>query len=962
MKHFNSKKIFAAVFAAVFCVNAFARWGAPDPMFPYEVIKAFDYKQSNWMSKLPANTPLNKVAMVSSHDAGLNEDVYPYPTCGFSTQYHTIYEQLSFGVRFFDLRVKFSKGAFWTCHQATKGIVAYGMSMANIFDDAVKFLKEKDSKDETIIFELSHWQSKEEMKSALNVILNNPEWSGKLFKDESNSEQPPILNEVTLNQVRGKIIIIVAAMNPSSEEPVNALDHELAKEGFTPAKGIWRFGAIADGDPSKSKYGYFRLYDSYSDAKSYDYMRDDQARKFNSFVNDYNQKTDSFLYCWQLTAKGEPINLYARKCNPHLDTELNTVVHDTGHYPNLVNLDYIDNRICNVVINLNLALIDKDAVSYIEPRHDNTQIEDRKYVKQYTELKGEYNDVCRLTNGWYVIDGNVEMKKGAIAMGESVNILLKDNCTLKITGDGVPGIRADNIHNYLKIYAQSSNEATMGKMIVSASYHNAAIGGSEDKNGNNIYIFGGNIEAYGGEGAAAIGGGYAGSGETILIYGGIVRAKSFKDGAAIGGGTYNGGGADGRDINIYGGKVFADASDRSTTAAGIGGGWGGNGEDITIAGGYVEAKGTVHGAGIGGGACWKDHGGNGELIRIQGGEVHAEGGSAIGGGKDRDGKDIEISGGLVYATAITDSYAAAIGGGHGGSAHDIEVSGGHLIITGSKSGAGIGGGCKNGGGADATDISISGGTIEITNINNAYSIGAASGGTTRNLRITGGTICAHSGYGVAYATNANGVHVLEVPVPECGSDNTPVRLEGVPSYGNKDMLAKGDKAYIWLPSGSYTFSTERHMYLADVRDFYPYPSKVDVYVVSSSHDVVVGSAGYATLYSDKKLIVPENVQVYAYTIKTGTGELVPVAIGKDAILPANQGYVVRAKEGTYHFFESGSTPMAVESVLKGVLQDTPVSEFCPGQEKYGLANKDGKTAFYRYNGTTVKAGKAYLVK
>lgn len=924
MKNFNHRRVIAALIAVAFCLNASARWGYPNPMFPRDIPKAWNYDQCNYMTEIPAYTPLNKIAMVASHDAGMNEESYPYPTCAFSTQYATIYQQLNSGVRFLDLRVKKSQGAFWAYHG-----IAYGMSLKNMLDDVVRFLD--DNPKETVLVELSHWQNEAEMVEAIGTILSNSKWTEKMFKDEPDSPLPQILNEVKLGQVRQKMIIIIDAPNPASEEPENALDHKLAtKYGYTPEKGIWRFGALASN--SKGKYGYFRLYDSYSNSSVFGDMVKDQKNKYHNYLVNNSKTIDSFLYCYQLTynpGSGRflefSVGENAKKCNPYLDRELNNLVLDeNGVYPNIVNLDYIDGRICNIVINQNLALLNIPAISYLNTTFsskDNTVVEEYQFCKAYTKLTSESNNRRDLYNGWYVVEGSVEMAKGIKVMGEDVNIILKNGSHLTVKGNNDPGIIVDNSKVALHIYAQTNVKSTMGVLTATAPYHCAAIGGKEDHSGENIYIHGGNIEATGGDGAAAIGGGYAGGGENINIYGGYVTAKSSAGGAAIGGGVYNHGGGFGRHINIYGGEV--------------------------------EAKGSLNGAGIGGG-----NSGTGEYITIHGGVVRAEGGSAIGGGQNANGNHIEIWGGKVYANPYENSYAAGIGGGHGGSGESIQVKGGYVEIQGSKSGAGIGGGCYDRGGAAGKDITISGGTIVISGISNAHSIGSANDASSDGVKINGGAIWANSGKSIEKAKDDGGKQVYEVIVPDCGPDGTPVKFFGLSSsYGCQDMVSRGGEVKIWLPNGTHDFYTDERRYSVTVNGADGAKAKVE----SRAVDVSVTYLGYATLYSDKKLTIPEGVTVFAY-LKSENGELIPVPLSKFAVLPANQGYVIKADKGVYHFFDTDLDASTIKSELKGVTKDTNTADFCPGQEKYGLGFVNGKAAFYKYTDSVLKGGKAYYVK
>lgn len=139
-------------------------------------------------------------------------------------------------------------------------------------------------------------------------------------------------------------------------------------------------------------------------------------------------------------------------------------------------------------------------------------------------------------------------------------------------------------------------------------------------NPGTITIRGGVIRAAGTGKGAGIGGGVMSSGYKTYIYGGHVEANGGDDDAAgIGGGE----GAHGGLIEIRGGEVFAYGGDNG--GAGIGGGEDGSGGNITISGGSVFANGAKNAAGIGGGED-----GAGATVSISGGTILAQSGTQEG--------------------------------------------------------------------------------------------------------------------------------------------------------------------------------------------------------------------------------------------------------------------------------------------------------------------------------------------
>ena len=116
--------------------------------------------------------------------------------------------------------------------------------------------------------------------------------------------------------------------------------------------------------------------------------------------------------------------------------------------------------------------------------------------------------------------------------------------------------------------------------------------------------------------------------------------------------------------------------------------------------GKLIATGSRYGAGIGGGNQR-----NGSNITITGGEITAIGGyngAGIGGGNYKDGNDINIAGGKVTATG--GDYGAGIGGGNQGNGKNITITGGEVTAAGGGNGAGIGGGLRK----EGEKITVSG--------------------------------------------------------------------------------------------------------------------------------------------------------------------------------------------------------------------------------------------------------------
>ncbi len=263
-----------------------------------------------------------------------------------------------------------------------------------------------------------------------------------------------------------------------------------------------------------------------------------------------------------------------------------------------------------------------NSVEYEERTWDTTNkkvITTTKTCDSFTRLTSNNNKDKHevLTDGWYVLDDDIDYKEyldidGDVKMilmnGKTMNahngIRIKTDKKLTIYGqDGNTGkIKADgSIGGKGDIYA--------GELIIhggtidckSASHNNAAIGSGNGDNNKNagykaITIYDGNVTATGGGGGAGIGSGQECNDDKqgpITIYGGTVNATGGNGGAGIGGGEESGNGP----IYIYGGSVTATGG---AASAGIGVGEDSHlCNDIYILGGTVNATGGADGDGIG---------------------------------------------------------------------------------------------------------------------------------------------------------------------------------------------------------------------------------------------------------------------------------------------------------------------------------------------------------------------------
>lgn len=151
---------------------------------------------------------------------------------------------------------------------------------------------------------------------------------------------------------------------------------------------------------------------------------------------------------------------------------------------------------------------------------------DEKTCYSYTEINGEWGsrNLLELSNGWYLVRGNVEYDS-PIKISGQVNIILTDGSKLV----GKCGFVVEE-GNSLNIFAQSHLE-NIGELEATGTNGSAGIGTSGSITCGIVRIYGGKVTAIGNGNSAGIGGGNGGK---VFVIGGEVIANGAP---AIGGGN-----------------------------------------------------------------------------------------------------------------------------------------------------------------------------------------------------------------------------------------------------------------------------------------------------------------------------------------------------------------------------------------------------------------------------------------
>ncbi|MCR4614491.1 MAG: S8 family serine peptidase [Bacteroidaceae bacterium] len=133
----------------------------------------------------------------------------------------------------------------------------------------------------------------------------------------------------------------------------------------------------------------------------------------------------------------------------------------------------------------------------------------------------------------------------------------------------------------------------------------------------------------------------------------------------------------------------------------------------------------------------------------------------------------------------------------------------------------------------------------------------------------------------------------------------------------------------------------------------------------SSVAVTINKYGLTTLYTDVPLEIPYETEEDILGVYFGKsleeGELRVKRLNQ--YIPALTGVIIQGNSGTFSFpvAKVAVPELAQENVLHGTLVDLPVSEITGGIVLTMGRGPEGYIGFYKYSGTTIPAGKVYLI-
>ena len=315
---------------------------------------------AKWMADIPDGTPVGRVFMPASHDAGMVEghESHAIPDgLGieglFLNHDLTIGGQLAAGSRWFDLRPELHDGRILSVHRTDNDLArkylggavgGCGEDYEQIFVEAVEFLKANPS--EAVVFDIGPWcqtDDREEAARCKDAVLKmmadfDAMCEGGLFFRWTSQEPCPSINALPIGLARGKIIALLADTAPD------------------PASGFFsKAGALGQS-------GTFHSIGGYANSDDLETMWADQFAKWERCAANHPDPTVcTYSMSWTLTWQFDVLDLHgsnrnlAARANPHLGTGLEEGVTRFGYPHGRVNLDYISASLCRKVIAYNFA-------------------------------------------------------------------------------------------------------------------------------------------------------------------------------------------------------------------------------------------------------------------------------------------------------------------------------------------------------------------------------------------------------------------------------------------------------------------------------------------------------------------------------------------------------------------------------------------------------------------------------
>ena len=224
--------------------------------------------------------------------------------------------------------------------------------------------------------------------------------------------------------------------------------------------------------------------------------------------------------------------------------------------------------------------------------------------------------------------------------------------------------------------------------------------------------------------------------------------------------------------------------------------------------------------------------------------------------------------------------------------------------------------------------------------------------------------------------NSNIYYGYELYVRDIESSQSSVSDNGSWSYGSKGLSYKYTSS--GSPKTSYVIYDEdysdvgfmganNYKYQNKIYKVYLY-KKVEVEAPSAkTFDLTIGDAGWATLYLDFAVDIPNGLTEVFYISSIEDG----VAKGKTVadVIPTETGVLIKGGKGTYHLTESSSTvAKPTDNLLTGTIEGIAdasrdaLTSSAYGNSLYTLGRTNsGKVQLALFTGKKIEKNKAFLI-
>ena len=275
--------------------------------------------RSRWMTDRMAQLgplPLRKLIFPGSHDAAMYDPALTVEVVA-RTQDKNLHQQLTYGQRWFDLRLVYIDGIDIYIHHGA----AVGPKLRTVLADITQFMTE--GRSELILLKFSHFGNFNTVAYELLVAEVKAALGTWLYKTPLPPDKKS-LGQLTLNECKDRVLVLV--------------DGHWAKD--YPEPGFWVY---RDSTAAKPSEGQLVVFDQYSKTDHYETMKNKQIEHYQNFTGKCDDGTpiDFFLLSWTLTPQTvETVESLARKANPHLAAEVQKLPANPNGIVNILYVDY----------------------------------------------------------------------------------------------------------------------------------------------------------------------------------------------------------------------------------------------------------------------------------------------------------------------------------------------------------------------------------------------------------------------------------------------------------------------------------------------------------------------------------------------------------------------------------------------------------------------------------------------